>query len=47
MLQIMTKKAPLTQRATHNNAQQQCTFESPVKQNQSPESTRQLAAIYL
>jgi len=29
------------------NAQQQCMFESPVKQNQSPEGARWPAANYL
>jgi len=29
------------------NAQQRCMFESPVKQNQSPEGARRPAAIYI
>jgi len=32
---------------TKGNAQQQCTFENPVKQNQSPDGARRLATNYL
>ena len=38
------KKSPANAKV---NVQQQCMFESPVKQNQSPEGARRPAAIYL
>jgi len=38
------KKSPANAKG---NAQQRCMFESPVKQNQSPEGTRRPAANYL
>jgi len=41
---ILNKKSPAN---TKGNVQQWCMFESPVKQNQLPDGTRQLAANHL
>jgi len=41
---VLNRKSPAKAK---RNVQQRCMFENPVKQNQSAESTRQPAAIYL
>jgi len=53
VLKVKSKELKITRRNkkspanANGNAQQLCMFESPVKQNQSPEGDRRPAANYL